>query len=70
MSPAQTATTALMLGMSVEDLMVALEQPVPGECFPLDEHCGRPLAEGRWLCDEHESRVQFGSSPRLREVAR
>lgn len=77
-----TATAAVLLGMTADQLAEALERPVEGECFWLAGHCGRPTAPGDWLCDEHRAwrptiatrdaadALQFGSSARLREVTR
>lgn len=83
MNALQTATTALLLGLSVDDLAEALESPVEGKCFWLGGHCDNDAAPGGWLCLGHrawrptiatrdEADAQLfacGSSPRLREVA-
>lgn len=54
MSPQQTAIAALMNRMTLDDLLEALEFPVPGQCFPLGGRCGKPVPDGGWLCDEHQ----------------
>lgn len=45
-------TTALLMGMTLEQAREALEHPVEGECFSLRGHCGKPTAPGDWLCPE------------------
>lgn len=75
----RTATTALLLGMTLEQAQDALARPVEGECFFLGGHCGLPTEPGDWLCPEHRAwrpnlggpdapAMQCGSAPRLREV--
>lgn len=51
----RTATTALLLGMTLEQAQDALATPVEGECFWLAGHCGKPTSPGEWLCDEHRA---------------
>lgn len=55
MSPARTATTAVLLGMTLEQAQDALASPVEGECFWLAAHCGKPTEDGDWLCLEHRA---------------
>lgn len=72
-----TSTSAVLLGLTLEQARDALERPVEGECFSLRGHCGKPTAPGDWLCPQHrawtpnlatrdsaDARMQFGSSPR------
>lgn len=77
-----TATAAVLLGLTADQLAEALERPVEGECFWLAHHCGRPTAPGDWLCPEHRAwrptiatrdttdAMQFAAVPGLREVTR
>lgn len=55
MTSVRAATTALLLGMTLEQAQDALERPVEGECFWLAHHCGKPTRPGEWLCDEHRA---------------
>ncbi|HZM83820.1 MAG TPA: hypothetical protein VFC19_49510 [Candidatus Limnocylindrales bacterium] len=50
-----TATSAVLLGLTLEQAREALERPVEGECFWLAHHCGKPTRPGQWLCDEHRA---------------
>lgn len=79
-----TATSAVLLGMTLDQAREALETPVPGKCFFLGGHCDRDAEPGDWLCAGHrawtpnvatrdtadatDARVQFGSAPRLKAV--
>lgn len=41
--------------MSPEDEREAFELPIPGRCFPLAGHCGKPTGSpDEWLCEEHK----------------
>lgn len=53
MTRQELGTVAVLLGMSVDQTVEALETPVAGECFWLGGHCGMPCPPGDWLCDEH-----------------
>lgn len=83
MSPVQTAKTALLLGMTLEQAREAFETPVEGQCFWLGGHCDNDAAPGDWLCLGHRAwrptiatrdradaqAFMAGSSPRLRDFA-
>ncbi len=55
MTSTRTASTALLLGMTLEQAVDALATPVEGECFWLAHHCGKPTAPGDWLCPQHRA---------------
>jgi hypothetical protein len=77
-----TATSAVLLGLTLEQAREALERPVDGKCFFLGGHCDNDAEPGSWLCPQHrawtpniatrdttDARMQLGSAPRLREVS-